>query len=113
MPHEFRSSAVRRTWAVGKSQPPPWHRASPTEKTLEQSTAFYSGSCKLAADLYAPDDLAAGEQRPGVVLCCGYTGVKNLYLDEMARRLAAGGYAALTFDYKGWGQSEGPPLRLA
>src|SRR5207244_13047365 len=47
------------------------------------------------------------------VLCCGYTGVKNLYLDEMARRFAAAGFVSLTFDYKGWGDSEGPPLRLA
>jgi fermentation-respiration switch protein FrsA (DUF1100 family) len=80
---------------------------------VEQSVAFYSGGAKLAADLYVPDTLGPGERRPGIALCCGYTGVKNLYLDEMARRLAAAGFIALTFDYKGWGESEGPPLRLA
>jgi fermentation-respiration switch protein FrsA (DUF1100 family) len=80
---------------------------------VERSVAFYSGGAKLAADLYRPDDLAANERRPGVVLCCGYTGVKNLYLDNMARRFAAGGLVALAFDYKGWGESEGPRLRLA
>jgi uncharacterized protein len=80
---------------------------------MERPVAFYSGGARLAADLYLPEGLAAGEQRPGVVLCCGYTGVKNLYLDEMARRFAAGGFVALTFDYKGWGESEGPKLRLA
>src|SRR5918912_206186 len=31
----------------------------------------------------------------------------------MGARLAAAGYVAMTFDYKGWGKSEGPPLRLA
>ncbi|HEX5414825.1 MAG TPA: alpha/beta fold hydrolase, partial [Chloroflexota bacterium] len=80
---------------------------------MEQSTIFYSGGCKLAADLYQPDGLAASDIRPGIVLCCGYTGIKNLYLDDMARRLSAAGFVALTFDYKGWGQSEGTPLRLA
>lgn len=78
----------------------------------EREVCFYSAGNQLRADLYTPD-LAEGKPRPGVVLCCGYTGVKNLYLDNMARRLADGGYVALTFDYKGWGQSEGPPLRLA
>lgn len=80
---------------------------------MERPVTFFSGGCRLAADLYTPDGLAAGARRPGVVLCCGYTGVKNLYLDEMARRIANAGFVALTFDYKGWGQSEGQPLRLA
>jgi fermentation-respiration switch protein FrsA (DUF1100 family) len=80
---------------------------------MERQVSFFSAGCELAADLYLPDDLGAEERRPGVALCCGYTGVKNLYLDEMARRLAGGGYAALTFDYRGWGQSEGPSLRLS
>jgi len=80
---------------------------------VEESATFFSGGCKLAGDLYRPDNLAPDEPRPGIVLCCGYTGVKNLYLDDMARRLAEAGFVALTFDYKGWGQSEGAPLRLA
>ena len=80
---------------------------------MERAVTFFSGGCRLAADLYLPENLKPEERRPGVVLCCGYTGVKNLYLDDMARRIAAGGYAALTFDYKGWGQSEGSPLRLS
>lgn len=73
---------------------------------------LYSAGTRLAADLYLPED-RAGEALPGVVLCCGYTGIKDLYLNDMGRRLAAAGYAALTFDYKGWGKSDGPQLRLA
>ena len=80
---------------------------------MEAEVSFYSGSHRLAGDLYVPDGLAKGERRPAIVLCCGYTGVKNLYLDDMARRIAAAGFVALTFDYKGWGQSEGSKLRLA
>lgn len=80
---------------------------------MERKVSLYSGGCRLSADLYLPEDLTADEKRPGVVLSCGYTGVKNLYLDDMARRISAAGFVALTFDYKGWGESEGPPLRLA
>ena len=80
---------------------------------MERPITFFSGGCRLSGDLYVPDDRATDERRPGIVLCCGYTGVKDLYLNDMARRLSANGFVAFTFDYKGWGQSEGPRLRLA
>jgi hypothetical protein len=53
------------------------------------------------------------KKRSGIVLCHGYTGVRNLYLPDIARVLTDAGYAVLTFDYKGWGDSEGPLNRLA
>ena len=74
---------------------------------------FYSEGSKLVGDLYAPPDLRPGERRAGIVLCHGYTGVKDLYLPDNARVLVEAGYAVLAFDYKGWGESEGPRTRLA
>ena len=73
---------------------------------------LFSEGCKLSGDLYVPDDLEAGERRAGVLLCHGYTGVKDLYLPDNARALTQAGYVAMTFDYKGWGASEGPRARL-
>ncbi|MDP6353415.1 MAG: alpha/beta fold hydrolase [Alphaproteobacteria bacterium] len=73
---------------------------------------FYSEGCLLAGDLYLPDGLEAGDRRAGVVLCHGYTGVKDLYLPDNARVLTEAGHVVLTFDYKGWGTSEGPRARL-
>ena len=75
--------------------------------------SFYSEGFRLVGDLYAPHDLRPGEPRAGIVLCHGYTGVKDLYLPDNARVLVEAGYVALTFDYKGWGESEGPRTRLA
>ncbi|HEV8634833.1 MAG TPA: alpha/beta fold hydrolase [Chloroflexota bacterium] len=78
---------------------------------MERPVSFFSGGVELAGDLYVPDDLA--DRPAGVVLCCGYTGIKDLYLNDMARRLSAAGFTVLAFDYKGWGKSEGTPrLRL-
>ena len=74
---------------------------------------FNSEGCKLTGDLYLPEGLRPKERRAGVVLCHGYTGVKDLYLPDNARVLNEAGYAVLTFDYKGWGASEGPRSRLA
>lgn len=78
-----------------------------------QPVSFYSEGTKLAGDIFLPDDLKPGEKRAGIVLCHGYTGVRNLYLPDNARELNKHGYVVLTFDYKGWGTSEGPPARLA
>jgi dipeptidyl aminopeptidase/acylaminoacyl peptidase len=80
---------------------------------VKKSVTFYSEGVRLVGDVYAPDDVRPGERRAAVVLCHGYTGVKDLYLPDNARVLNQAGYVALTFDYKGWGESEGPRSRLA
>jgi dipeptidyl aminopeptidase/acylaminoacyl peptidase len=78
-----------------------------------QEISFYSEGAKLQGDLFLPDGAGAGDGRAGIVLCHGYTGVKDLYLPDNAEWLARAGYAVLTFDYKGWGESEGSRQRLA
>ncbi len=75
--------------------------------------SFYSEGVRLSGDLFLPDDLRPGEKRAGIVLCHGYTGVRNLYLPDNARVLNEAGYVVLTFDYKGWGDSDGPKNRLS
>ena len=80
---------------------------------MQKPIEFYSEGVKLKGDLFLPDNLKPGESRAAVVLCHGYTGVRNLYLPDNARALNKAGYVAMTFDYKGWGDSEGPRTRLA
>src|ERR1700731_1053697 len=79
---------------------------------MPKPVTFFSEGVKLAGDLYLPADLARGEKRAGIVLCHGYTGVRNIYLPDNARVLTEAGYVVLNFDYKGWGDSEGPKTRL-
>ena len=78
-----------------------------------ESVSFFSEGVRLEGDLYRPKGASADELRAGIVLCHGYTGVKSLYLPDNARVLTDAGYVVLTFDYKGWGASEGPRTRLA
>ena len=80
---------------------------------MKQPISFYSEGVRLVGDIYLPDGLRPGERRPGVVLCHGYTGVKDVYLPDNARVLNDAGFVAMVFDYKGWGDSEGPRSRLA
>jgi hypothetical protein len=65
----------------------------------------------MAGVLFLPDHLPRGEKRPGIVLCHGFTAVKEVLLPEIARRLAQFGYIALTFDYRFLGESGGEPRR--
>ncbi len=80
---------------------------------MKSPVTFYSEGYKLVGDIYSPPDLQAGQKRAGIVLCHGYTGVKDLYLPDNAKALTQAGYMAMTFDCKGWGNSEGPSNRLA
>jgi dipeptidyl aminopeptidase/acylaminoacyl peptidase len=80
---------------------------------MSKPVNFFSEGVKLVGDLFLPADLTPGERRAGIVLCHGYTGVRSIYLPDNARVLAEAGYVVLTFDYKGWGDSDGPKSRLA
>src|SRR4029077_16662204 len=80
---------------------------------MPKSVTFYSEGVKLAGDLLLPADIKPGERRAGIVLCHGYTGLRSISLPVNTRVLAQAGYVVLTFDYKGWGDSEGAKNRLA
>lgn len=80
---------------------------------MKEPVTFYSEGRRLVGDIYSPDGLTPGKRRAGIVLCHGYTGVKDIYLPDNARVLNDAGYVAMVFDYKGWGDSEGARSRLA
>ena len=58
----------------------------------------------LVGDLHLPDRDGAA---PGLVLTGPFTGVKEQVVGTYARRMAEAGYAALAFDHRGFGESEG------
>jgi len=80
--------------------------------TRKRTVNFYSEGSRIAADLFLPDDFDDGRKRPGIVLCHGFTGVRQLMLEDYARVFAEAGYVSLIFDYRGFGGSEGPKWRL-
>jgi len=79
---------------------------------MERAVGYYSEGARIRATLYAPDGAGPDNARPGIVLCHGFTGIKELILPDYARRFAGAGYAALAFDYRGFGESEGERGRL-
>ena len=68
---------------------------------------FDSGGKRCAAWLYRPPQATAC-----VVLAHGWTGVREQRLDAFAEHFADAGLAALVFDYRHFGASEGEPRQL-
>ena len=77
---------------------------------MQREVNFYSGEQRIAANLHLPDGGLG--PFPGVVLCTGFGGVKDLILPSMADVFVAGGMAVLRFDHRGFGASEGTKWRL-
>ncbi len=78
----------------------------------QRTVNSFSEESRMEGDLFLPSDLKANERRPGVVLCHGFTGVRSLILGDYAKIFAEAGFVALTFDYRGYGGSEGIRRRL-
>jgi len=68
---------------------------------------FKSEGEDCAATLTLPDTVAEGSGQPGVVLAHGFTATRKDGLAAFAERFASEGFAALTFDYRGFGDSAG------
>jgi len=73
---------------------------------------IWSEGVRLAGDLYKPKDLKANEKRPGILLVAGWGGSKENLKRNYAPKFAARGFVVLAFDYKSWGQSDGPLIPI-
>ena len=79
---------------------------------MRRRVTFYSDGIELVGYLFGPDDLEPGERRSGVVVCHGFGASQERVLPEVAAHLAEQGYVALTLDYRGFGESQGPRWRM-
>lgn len=76
---------------------------------LRTRVRFAGGRDELAGHLYRPPHLPAGTRTPGIAMCGPISSVKEQTLPHYAERFAAAGYTVLTFDPRGFGESEGEP----
>ncbi|BCD99480.1 alpha/beta hydrolase [Marinagarivorans cellulosilyticus] len=77
---------------------------------MKTTINYLSGGSNIAADLYLPSDLT--KPVPLIVMCHGFCGVKELLLPGFAEQFQQAGFAVITFDYRGFGASEGEAGRL-
>jgi len=71
---------------------------------------FPSGGERCAAWLYLPD--GAEQQAPCVVMAHGFGGTRADAVPKFAERFVEAGLAALVFDYRHFGDSDGEPRQL-
>ncbi|MGW4896106.1 alpha/beta hydrolase [Kitasatospora sp. NPDC004240] len=77
--------------------------------TRTTKVTFDGGGVTLTGLLHLPDADDTAGPLPAVVVAGTWTSVKELMANRYAERLAARGYAALSFDFTGFGESEGVP----
>lgn len=74
-----------------------------------QVTHFISEGVRCAGTLYAPK----GATRPPVVMLIhGWGGMQETLTPPFIASFARAGWASFTFDYRGWGESEGEPRHV-
>ena len=67
---------------------------------------IYSDGTRMSATIWRPKGVES-KPLPAILLCHGF-GAKRSHLDySYAPRFAQAGFVALTFDYRGWGDSDG------
>ncbi|WQF76444.1 Putative xaa-Pro dipeptidyl-peptidase-like domain, alpha/Beta hydrolase [Colletotrichum destructivum] len=66
--------------------------------------------CKIAISIYKPDGVK--RPMPTVVMAHGIGAIKAAGLSPFASEFTSEGYAAITFDYVGFGESEGTPRNV-
>ncbi|RVB75106.1 MULTISPECIES: CocE/NonD family hydrolase [unclassified Mesorhizobium] len=72
-----------------------------------ERVTFASHGEQIVGDLYLPEDLDAMEARPALVVTGAWMTVKEQMSARYAREMADRGFVALTFDFRGWGESGG------
>ena len=74
----------------------------------KESITIWSQGVRLAGDIYKPENLKESVELPGIVMVPGWGGNKKNLEKNYAPHFAAQGFIVLAFDFKGWGESEGP-----
>jgi acetyl esterase/lipase len=80
------------------------------EPTSREEVRFDVDGLRVSAWLYLPDDLSGPV--PCIVMSHGFGGTKDMALEPYALRFRQAGLAALCYDYRCFGESDGEPRQL-
>lgn len=75
-------------------------------ETESRHVDIWSDGTRISGDLWRPKGLIAEDKLPAIILCHGWGGVRSHLNAGYAPLFAKAGYMVLTFDYRGWGDSD-------
>lgn len=79
---------------------------------VTQQVSFENEGSTLAGTLYLPADYQSGDRLPMVVVTGAWTSVQQQMPAQYAEQMVDRGFAAFTFDFRGWGQSGDQPNQV-
>jgi len=77
----------------------------------QHNVKFYSDGLQLDGSFYT-DEQVDNKELPIVIVCSGFTGMKNIHPERFARAWTKQGFTVFGFDYRGFGESEGERERV-
>ena len=77
-----------------------------------QNVTFASNGVNLKGHLFLPPNFKSNQKYPTAIVTGSWTSVKEQIPDEYASLLAKEGFITLTFDFTGFGKSEGQPRQV-
>lgn len=80
---------------------------------MKKNIQFYSEGNLIKGILYIPENVNINNKCSAIILCHGFAGIKEFLLPNFAEKFCQNGYAVLTFDYRGFGESEGTRGKLS
>ena len=70
---------------------------------IEEAASFVSEGLKLDGSFYRPDQGKQDPNRPLLIACSGFMGLKSIHPARLGRALTPLGYTVFGFDYRGFG----------
>ena len=86
--------------------------ASTDAGVILQEVSFPSSGVQLKGHLFLPPNFNSNQKYPAAIVTGSWTSVKEQMPDEYASLMAQEGFITLTFDFTGFGESEGQPRQV-
>ena len=78
---------------------------TPPDDVAERTADILSEGTRLTAHVFTPRSASAGERLPAIIMAQGWGGTQSSLFRDAAE-FAQAGYYVVTFDFRGWGESD-------
>lgn len=76
------------------------------DNVATEKVNIWSEGTRMSGDLFYPKDMKKEDKLPAIVMSHGWGGTRRHLSTTYAPKFAAAGYVVLSFDYRGWGDSD-------